>query len=277
MANAEGKSKEVAPVLVNDADTLLNLYITNDLHFGALAWADETKDRDYDLSIADETLDRAINYLVDNSPKAKVGIVCDLGDLLEADDFKNATPGHGHNLDVDGRYPKIIRTAMQAMVKMIDKALTRHEIVHFINISGNHDVTTGHAIRAFVEAWYRNEPRVIVDTRPTHQKYFQHGKQLLGFAHGDGLRMHDAGELMAVHCQDIFSSTAYRHYHFGHNHKDKIVDGRICKAESHRNLAPLNSWASHAGFSRQLGTMKCITYCSNLGEKSRTIFNVDMV
>jgi len=192
------------------------------------------------------------------------------------DDFKNATPSSGNAVDVDGRYSKVIRVAMEAMVKMIDKALAKHEVVHFINISGNHDITTGHANRAFVSAWYRNEPRVKVCEKPTHQKYFKHGKTLLGFAHGDGLKMPNAGELMAVQCANIFSDTVHRFFHFGHNHKDKVVDGRICKAESHRNIAPLNSWASHAGFTRQLGTMKCITYCPKHGELSRNLFNVGM-
>lgn len=239
-------------------------------------WSDDTLDRDYDLNIAQEQLDHAIHYLVDNSPRADKAIIADLGDLLEIDDFKNQTPSSGHTLDVDGRYSKVMKVAMCAMVNLIETALTKHNTVHFINISGNHDVTTGHAIRAYVEAWYRNEPRVIVDTSPAPQKYFKHGRVLLGFAHGDGLRMHDAGEVMAMHNQTVWSDTENRFYHFGHNHKDKVVEGRLCKAESHRNIAPLNSWASHKGFGRQIGTMKCITY-NTYHEKARTLWAVSMM
>jgi len=258
-------------------DELINVYISNDLHFGAYMWGEETLDRDYDLKIAEEQLDRAIDYLVENSPKTKVAIIADLGDTLEGDNFKNATPGHGHTLDVDGRYSKVVRVAMQSMVSLVNRALEKHDIVHFINIAGNHDIVTSHAIRAFVEAWFRNEPRVVVDTSPAPQKYFVHGSTLLGFAHGDGLRMHDAGECMAMHNSHRWNETRNRYFHFGHNHKDKIVDGRLCKAESHRNIAPLNSWASHAGFGRQIGTMKSITYCKEYGEKSRQTFNVAMM
>lgn len=258
-------------------EELLNVYISNDLHFGAYMWGEETLDRDYDLNTAECQLNSAIDYLVDNSPRSAVAIVADLGDTTEGDNFKNATPGHGHTLDVDGRYSKVIRVAMQAMVSLVTKALEKHEIVHFINIGGNHDVVTSHAIRAFVEAWFRNEPRVIVDTSPAPQKYFLHGTTLLGFAHGDGLRMHDAGETMAMHNVEVWSQTNNRYYHFGHNHKDKIIDGRLCKAESHRNMAPLNAWAGHAGFGRGIGTMKSLTYCTRHGEKSRNTFNVTMM
>lgn len=256
---------------------LLNVYISNDLHFGAYMWAEETLDKDYNLDIAREQLDSAITYLVKHSPKTRTAIVADLGDTTEMDDFKNATPGHGHNLDVDSRYSKVIKVAMEAMVNLVSRALEHHQTVHFINIGGNHDPVTSHAIRAFVAAWFRNEPRVIVDESPAPQKYFLHGTTLLGFAHGDGLRMHDAGETMAMHNGERWNQTKNRYYHFGHNHKDKIVDGRLCKAESHRNIAPLNAWASHAGFGRQIGTMKSITYCKRNGEKSRNLFNVDMM
>lgn len=277
VAQAEGRAepKEFNDAASGETETnLANLYITNDLHFGALAWAEETLDQDYDLSIAEYQLDHAMKYLTENAPRTKVGIVADLGDLTEMDDFKNSTPYSGHSLDVDGRFSKVMRSSMDAMVRLVEFALERHELVYFYNIAGNHDVTNGHAVRAFVEAWYRNEPRVVVDTSPSPIKYHQHGSTLLGFAHGDGLKMNDAGEAMVMHNEDIFSDTKNRFFHFGHFHKDIVRDGRICKAESHRNIAPLNAWASHKGFGRQLGTMKAITYCKERGEVSRTLYNV---
>ncbi len=276
VADAEGQAKKTKKPKHKTDENLLNVYISNDLHFGAYMWGEETLDQDYDLSIAETQLENAIEYLVANSPATKVAIIADLGDTTEGDNFKNATPTSGHALDVDGRYSKVVTVAMMAMVNLINEALKKHEIVHFINIGGNHDVVTSHAIRAFVMAWFRNEPRVIVDTSPAPQKYYLHGTTLLGFAHGDGLKMHDAGECMAMHNENVWSETRNRYYHFGHNHKDKIVDGRLCKAESHRNIAPLNAWASHAGFGRQIGTMKSITYCTRHGEKSRNLFNVSM-
>jgi len=276
VANAEGKATVTEVPTHSMDENLLNVYISNDLHFGAYMWGEETLDRDYDLTIADTQLKSAISYLVENSPATKVAIIADLGDTTEGDNFKNQTPTNGHNLDVDGRYSKVLTVAMEAMVNLVNEALKKHETVHFINIGGNHDIVTSHAIRAFVKAWFKDEPRVIVDTSPAPQKYYLHGSTLLGFAHGDGLRMHDAGECMAMHNESVWSETRNRYYHFGHNHKDKVVDGRLCKAESHRNIAPLNAWASNNGFGRQIGTMKSITYCTVQGEKSRNLFNVSV-
>jgi len=267
---------EPIPTPTTTDESLCNLYISNDVHIGALMWKKETGDRDWNTKSAVNVLKNSIDFLVDASPRAKEAIILDLGDLTEMDDFKNATPNSGNSLDVDGRYSAVVTAAMEAMVYMVDAALRKHEVVRFINISGNHDITTGHAIRAFVKAWFRENERVIVDESPMDIKYHKHGTTLLGFAHGDGLKMQHAGEVMALDCKDDFSESENRYFHFGHTHKDAVHDGRLCRSESHRNLAPLNHWAAHKGFRAGAGTMKCISYDNRFGELNRTTYNIMM-
>jgi len=259
----------------NTLEDLATVYISNDIHFGALMWEPESG-TDWDLDIASSTVNSAYDYLFNTSPDSAVGIVVDLGDLTEVDNYKNMTPHSGNILSVDSRFPKILKAAYTSLIYAVDQALLKHELVYFVNIAGNHDIVTGLAIREIIAAWFRNEPRVIVDISPTAIKYHQHGQTLLQFAHGDGMKMSHAGEVMAVDCQDIFSDTTARYSHFGHTHKDAVYDGRICKAESHRNLAPLNDWAAHKGFRRQLGTMKSITYSDKYGEISRNLYNITL-
>ena len=261
------------PQILPATDETATLYISNDIHFGALMWAPESG-TDWDLPIAVDTVKAAYDHLFATSPNSRVGIVTDLGDLMEVDSFKNLTPQSGNPLAVDGRFPKIMRAAYSSLVYAIYRALEKHEQVYFINIAGNHDMTVGHAIREVIRAVFADNSRVIIDDSPSAIKYFQHGQTLLQFAHGDGLKMRDAGEVMAHDCETIFSSTKYRYAHFGHTHKDAVYDGRLCRSESHRNLAGLNDWAAHKGFRRQLGTMKSITYHSDKGEISRSLFTL---
>lgn len=261
--------KPVAP----DDSNLMTVYISNDIHFGALMWAPESGEN-WDTAIAISTVRASYDYLFASTPYSKIGVVVDLGDLMEVDSFKNLTPQSGNPLAVDGRYPKILHAAYSSLVYAIEKALHKHEEVHFINIAGNHDMTTGHAIREIVRAHFRDNERVIFNNSPAAIQYLKHGEVLLQFAHGDGMHMKDAGEVMAVDCEDIFSSTRFRYSHLGHTHKDAVHDGRLCRAESHRNLAPLNDWAAHKGFRRQLGTMKAITYHVNRGEIARNLFTL---
>lgn len=265
------------PLETTPTDKLLTYYNLNDLHLGALMYKKETGDRDYDLDVAKRLLYGMMEYLVEVSPSTEECIIADLGDMTEMDDYKNATPHSGNQLDVDGRYSKVLMVAARAMVHLIEVTLRKHKTVRFINVEGNHDVTTALAVRIAVMMRFENEPRVIVDVEPMPIKYFKFGTTLLGFAHGDGLTMQRAGEVMAVDNESEFSNTRNRYFHFGHIHKDKVIDGAICKAESHRNIAPLNHWAAHKGFRRQAGTLKSIVYCPKFGERSRQTCNVEFV
>ena len=276
VARLDGKAKKSKAKTVPN-NSLLNFIPMCDLHFGLLADKHETLDRNYNLKIAYDILDKATDSLIERLPIAKECVVADLGDMLEADDFKNKTPKSGHNLDVDSRYGKVLGVALDAMIMVIDKALRSHEKVYFYNIQGNHDETSAIAIRKAIYAWYRNEPRVIVCNSDAFQKYHKHGSVLIGMAHGDGLKMVNAGEAMVMHNKKWYSETDYHEYHFGHFHKDRIHDGRLCKSESHRNLPPLNAWAAHAGFGRGFGTLKGLTYCSKYGRVGTTEFNIGMI
>ncbi len=249
------------------------IYVSNDLHFGLMAWEPETG-QDWDTNMVSAEVRLAYDYLFARSPASKVGIVVDLGDLTEADDFKNMTPHSGNVLDTDSRYPKVLRAAYEALMYAVNKALQKHEIVYFYNVAGNHDVSSGHAIREIMIQAYKDNPRVIIDESPSPIKYHQHGKCLFQFFHGDQMKMNRAGETMAVDCEEIFSETKHRYGHSGHWHRDIVLDGAIAKIESHRNLPPLNAWAHGAGYRRGIGTMKSITYNTEIGEHSRVIFPV---
>lgn len=270
------KPAPLLPPISHETDEqLLTVYISNDLHMGAYMWHQEVE-QDWDINIASNAIKRAYDHLVGLSVPSKYGLVVDLGDLTETDDYKNMTPQSGHILDVDGRYPKVLRAAYESLLYGVEKALEKHEIVYFYNIAGNHDPSSSLATREVVRMYYRDNPRVIVCDSPRAIKYHQHGKTLLQFAHGDGMKMLAAGEVMAHDCVDIFSSTQYRYSHMGHIHVDSSRETRLCKVEAHRNLTPLNAWAYHKGFRGQLGTMKSIVYSSETGELTRQIFNVNM-
>lgn len=202
------------PQIAADFTDLATLYLSNDVHLGALVWDKETGE-DYSTEIAVERLRAAYHYLFSTSPNSKIGIIVDLGDLTEANDDKNMTPKSGNILAVDSRYPKVLRCAYECLIYAIQMALTKHEIVYFINVEGNHDPHTATAVREVIRIAFKNEPRVIIDEDSKPIKYFQHGQTLLQFAHGDAMKMKQAGEVMAVDCEKVFSTTKFRFSHFG--------------------------------------------------------------
>ena len=252
---------------------MATLYISNDIHFGALMDGNESG-KDWDTAIAADKVKAAFDYLAETVPASKIGIIADLGDTLEVNDSRNMTPKSGNVLAVDSRFYKILRTAYETFIYAIYKALEKHEIVYFYNIGGNHDEIPSIAIREVIRMVFRNNPRVIVDDSPSNIKYHQHGAVLLQFAHGHAMKMRNAGETMAHDMQHIFSETRYRFSHMGHIHKDAVYDSPICRTESHRNLAPLNHYAHEHGYRTNGNTMKAITYDATRGEISRQIYNI---
>lgn len=266
--------KEVAPFKQEDIDQhTTTMYICNDLHFGMLSWGEETN-KDWDTSIAEIEVAKASNYLVEAAPKSKYGLVVDLGDLTESDNTNNTTAKSGNALDTDSRLPKVLRVAYTALINLINKALTKHEIVYFYNIVGNHSFVISTAVREVILQYYKDEPRVIVDSSANPIKYHHFGKNIFQFVHGDSLKMKNAGEVLAVDCAKTFSNSVFRYSFFGHTHVDSVIDGKICKAESFRNLPSNNYWAHDMGYRRQLGTMKSITFKDDRGEISRNTYTI---
>ena len=199
---------------VQSDDQTTTVYISNDLHFGMLSWDSETG-KDWDIDIAKAEVNKATNYLVDAAPPSKYAVVVDLGDITESDSTQNTTAKSGNALDTDSRLPKVLRIAYQALINLINKALTKHEIVYFYNIIGNHSFIMSTAVREVILQYYRNEPRVIVDSTANPIKYHAFGQCLLQFAHGDSMKMKDAGEVMTVDNETTFSNSKYRYALFG--------------------------------------------------------------
>ena len=204
---------EAMALLGAKAKDIAGIGITNQRET-TIVWDKETGE-DYSTEIAVERLKSAYHYLFSTSPNSKIGIIVDLGDLTEANDDKNMTPKSGNILAVDSRYPKVLRCAYECLIYAIQMALTKHEIVYFINVEGNHDPHTATAVREVIRIAFKNEPRVIIDEDSKPIKYFQHGQTLLQFAHGDAMKMKQAGEVMAVDCEKVFSTTRFRFSHFG--------------------------------------------------------------
>lgn len=268
--------KEVVSPKISD-DELVTFYPLPDLHWGVLIAKDESNhEYNYDLKIARKWILSSMKYLVETSPKSKTAVITDLGDFLHASDNNNRT-NSGNVLDTDGRHYKAIKISFEATRMLIEEALKKHEEVVFYSIPGNHSNLSGIHLKAFLSAWFRNNPRVkIIDTHKA-QQYFTFGKIILGFSHGHELRPDKAGEVMVYDNQENFSDSLYRYYHFGHYHTNKIKETPLCKIEIHKNIIPRDAWAESMGFRGNIGEAKAITYHKQYGEIGRNIFNIRMI
>ena len=265
----------VKPDIVDD--DLITFYPLPDLHWGLLVSAEESNHGyNYDLKIAKKWVLGSMKYLVQTAPKSKVAVIADLGDFLHSADNNNRTKS-GNVLDVDGRHYKIIKVSFEATRLLVEEALTKHEKVIVYSIPGNHSELSGIHLKAFLSAWFRNNPRVEIKDTHKAQQYFRSGKIILGFSHGHELRPEKAGEVLVYDNQNYFSQSVYRYFHFGHYHKNKVFESPLCKIEVHKNIIPRDAWAESMGFRGTIGEAKSITYHKEYGEIARNIFNIRML
>lgn len=257
-----------APFTV-DTD-LCNLYTLTDSHVGMLAW-DKEAGEDWDLKIAEQCLGDTLVQMVDAAPAAEVGIVNQLGDWLHFDSLKPVTPEHGHLLDADSRYQKVVVVAVRILRRVVDHALAKHSRVQVYMHEGNHDVTGSVWLRVLFSALYENNPRVTVEMSPLPYVAFQWGKTMLGFHHGHLSKPVSLPLLFAALFSEIWGATKKRYIHSGHLHHTDEKEHPGVKTIQHPTLAAKDAYAARGGWLSERQAMS-ITYHKDRGEIARGIF-----
>jgi hypothetical protein len=260
---------EIAGPSLSDTD-LLTVYTLTDCHIGMLAWDKETGS-DWDLTIAERCLVGTLTRMIDAAPSSREGLVNELGDFEHFDSMKPVTPEHGHILDADSRFQKLVMVSTRILRRVIEHALTKHEIVHVQIKEGNHDPSASVWKRVMFSMLYANNPRVHIDMSPNPYTVHEHGKTLLGFYHGHLARLDSLGELFAAQFREQWGRCPYVYIHTGHKHHVKEEERKGCTLVQHPTLAAPDAYAARGGWisKRQATSM---TYHRETGEFARGIF-----
>lgn len=263
-----------APAHAN-ADLLCQYTIT-DLHLGALAWNEETGGGDYDLGIGEKLVLDWFNAAIAQAPAASRAVFAQLGDFLHYDSFKSITPEHGHLLDGDTRYPKMVRTAIRVVRTVIRQLLEKHETVDVIMCDANHDPSGGVWLREMLAAFYENEPRVHINTNPGTFSVIEHGIVSLFYHHGHRRNPKNVDSVFAGKYREVFGRTKYSYAHTGHKHADELRSTNLMKVEQHETLAAPDAYAANGGWLSNRSA-KVITYHATFGEVGRITLTPAMV
>lgn len=275
LANTIPPLPVVRSPLPDQLDDLLTLYPIGDAHIGMLSHAEETGDN-HDLSICRANHTKAIKLAVDQALPSKEAFIIDCGDFLHADDSSNTTPRGNNPLDVDGRFHKVLDVACSIAETMILTALTKHTKVYWRSAHGNHNPHTSVMISKYLQGRFKNYDNVVIFHSPAMYFYHQFGKNLLGITHGHTCKPDKLGELMAVDCNDIWSTTEHRYWILGHVHHTQVKEYPSCVVETFRTLTPKDAWhASMAYRSKQ--DMKVITLHKEYGEVARNSVSIALV
>lgn len=255
---------------------LLNQYTVTDLHFGMLAWREETG-ADYDLKIAEKLLLDWFAAAIKQSPDAATAILCQLGDLLHHDAHESVTPAHRNVLDADSRLQKMIRVVIRTMRRIVTMLLEKHDRVHVIMADANHDPAGGAWLREMFAAFYEDEPRVTVDTSPSTYNAFEFGNTSLFYHHGHKRKINSIDGVFVGKFREIFGRTKHSYAHMGHLHSDELKSApTTMKVERHETLAGPDAYAANGGWLSGRSA-KVITYSKHFGEVGRHTLTPEMV
>lgn len=256
----------VAPPDYVDEDTQGVIPI-GDTHIGMLAHRDETG-ADSDLKIQEKDLLSAVDHLVVGMPPSAICTIIPLGDNIHADDDQQVTPAHKHKLDVDGRAPKVARTAINIYRRVIDRALQRFREVRVEVVGGNHDPVTSLWLRIALELIYENEPRVFVNPSPAALRVWAFGKCLFATSHGDGIKAEDMMGVVAARHRELWGQALFVYGFQGHRHRRFVVEKNGGVVEVFRTLTGKDSFAAKYGHESGEDLVG-ITYHKNHGEIER--------
>lgn len=249
----KGKSPKLPPApKIKTEDLMLELPLF-DVHFGKYCDAHET-DTNYDIKIAKKIVVGAVDRVCQTAGPVGETLIVIGGDFFHSDTRHNRTEMSGHPLDVDTRQHKVWEYATNAIHESVLTAAKYSAKVRLLVIPGNHDWESSYHLSRVLAAYYRNEARVSVVDSPKSRRYVRWGVVLLGFAHGNLMKMGDMATLMAHDQGKIWGETKFRVWHMGHIHKAKGLkhlsfDGvHGVEVEHLESIAGTDAWHHENGF-----------------------------
>ena len=220
-----------------------------DLHMGKLAYGKETSHGNYDSDIAQAMFDAAIDDLLAKVQGFGLERICfPVGnDLLNTEAGSLATTGLTAQ-NVDGRPKKTFRQTWKMLVAGIDR-MREVAPVDVIVVPGNHAEFSEFAIGEVLDAWYDKCPDVSVDNGPALRKYYQFGKCMICFTHGNRESHARLPGIVAAERPDLWAaSTAGREINIGHFHKVALNEYPGIRLRTLPSLCAPDQWHAATGW-----------------------------
>lgn len=262
-----------APAAAND--DLCNLYTYSDFHLGMLA-QEEEGGANWDIKIAEQTLVNSFGMMLEQSPAAHTAVVNIQGDMLHSDGLLPVTPAHRHVLDQDGRFSRIVATAIRSIRALVKMALEKHSEVHLVICEGNHDEASSVWLRLLFAALYENEPRITVNDSELPFYVFEWGEMMLGFHHGHKVKNEQLPLLFAAQFPEVWGRTKRRAVHCGHRHHVDEKEYNGVTIVQHPTIAARDAYAARGGWIADRA-VQSITYSKRFGQVGRVFVSPEML
>lgn len=253
----KGKAAKYRPKKTDTDEQLLEVAIS-DPHIGMYAWANETGQGDYDVSIATDTVLQAVVDIAGRCRPAETILVLN-GDTIHADNRAARTEHSGNVLDVDGRYARVLDHTINCVRESIDICAERSPRVKLLVTPGNHDWHTATCLSRIFHGYYHDAANVevIVTSRPRYA--MQWGECMLAWAHGDRVKPDAWAKIIPTEFHEMWGRTTMRYLHLGHVHHKRqfapvMVDEQCGLVVEYLSaLCQTDAWHAESGY---IGTIR---------------------
>jgi hypothetical protein len=234
-----------------------------DLHLGKLAWEEETGHENYDSQKAIEVFRGAIQDFLSRTPGVSEIILPIGNDYFNVNNKQNTT-AHGTPQDEDSRWQKSFRKGYQLAVWAINEC-SKIAKVKVVIISGNHDTERTFYLGECLNAFFSENSYVTIDNAPTQRKYCVVGNTLIGFTHGDRIKLKDLTRIAQIEQRDAWGKTKYCEWHLGHLHRESTIEEGGVVARVIPSLSPPDAWHSTSGYVTSNRGAQAFLYDKNKG------------
>lgn len=247
-----------------------------DAHIGMLAHASEIGEN-FDLQIAEREMCAAIGILIDEMPNCERAVINDLGDFTHAENFSATTEASGNSLDVDTRFPKMIKVYSRVLRFIVDKTLEKAQHVDVIINQGNHSRTNDIWAAELLRVAYGHTGRVHVLNNDSVFIAYRMGNTLVMTHHSDKCRPAQLAHVMTNDFRKDYGETEYHYIDVGHVHHGMVMKEHPgIFVESFNHLAALDKWAHDSGY-RNRKSITVVLRSKTYGEIGRRVLPIQEI
>ncbi len=244
-----------------------------DAHIGMLAHEAETG-ANFDLKIAEREMCAAFATLFDECPARERCVINDLGDASHYENMSAVTEMSRHQLDADGRFPKMIAVYIRIMRFIVDRALGRFKFVDVIVNQGNHSRTNDIWMAELLRHVYAHTGRVNVLGNSSVFIPYRMGNTFVMVHHSDKTKPDRLAQVMANDFRQDWGETEYRYVDVGHlHHKWSSRESAGCVIEMWNTLAAKDRY-NHDGGYRAHQSITRVDRSKTYGEVGRRVLPI---
>lgn len=257
-------------------DDLIPWFNIGDAHLGMLAYHDEVG-HSFDMEIAERELKKAIELMIERTPKTKRCVLQDMGDFTHYENEAGLTEASGHQLDCDTRYNKMIRVYARLMRYMVDRLLESFEFVDVIINQGNHSRKNDHWMAVTLPMMYEKNKRLTVLNNGSVFIPYRMGNTFVMCHHSDKCKPAALASVMSIDFAHDWGETYYHYIDVGHvHHKSVTKETNGAIIESFNQLAPSDKYAHDGGW-RSRAFLTVVLRSKTYGEKGRIVVTAEEV